>query len=145
MNNYNHFTCIGTLTKDAEINKINEENVVLIIMYALNRKTKVKEGYKDIALFMKASYWGTEKELQPMLEYMKTGNKIFMTGYLEPKSWVSNGVKRNSIELRALQLYPVTNMYHKINEAKFNAKYPPEYTKQNEDTPEFDDNEEVPF
>ena len=83
----NQVTLLGNITKDLELKYTPQGTAVVNFSIATNRsyKDKTTDEWKDIAEFTNVVFWGKSAEV--ISQYCKKGNKLFVQGRLQTRSW----------------------------------------------------------
>lgn len=97
---------VGVATADPELRIVGDKQTsVCTVNLAFNRSYQDKEKkWQSEPCFLRAQVWGARAER--MVEMVKKGQPIYVSGYLKQDSWEKDGVKRvaYSITLRDFQL-----------------------------------------
>ena len=86
---YNHFTGFGRLTADPEFKPVGDTSVANFTL-----ATDPGYGERKATLFTKCAAWGKQAEL--IRDSFKKGNRILITGEMQPKNWEKDG-KRSTM------------------------------------------------
>ncbi len=90
----NNFSCVGPCVRDAEVRLIPSGQAVLTVTIANNQGF----GDKESVLFIRCSVWGKKAESK-LIDYLKKGQQIFVSGELRQQEYVKEGVTKTSLEL----------------------------------------------
>jgi len=97
----NSVQLLGNLTKDPTLKYTPSGTAVINFAIATNRsyKDKTTDEWKDIPEFTNIVFWGKSAEI--IGQYCKKGNKIFVQGRLQTRSWddKNTGTKRYMTEV----------------------------------------------
>lgn len=101
MKSVNKAMILGNLTRDPELRYTPSGVAVANMSVATNRayKTKDSEEWKEVAEFHNIVFFGKTAELISQL--CNKGNRIYLEGRLQTRSWEKDGVKRYSTEIVA--------------------------------------------
>lgn len=92
MANFNQFTMLGRLGRDAEARQAATP------VTKLNVATSVGYGDKQKTLWMNVTVFGKSAEFAAKL---KKGAEVLVSGYLEPNEWSKDGVTHKDIVMVA--------------------------------------------
>lgn len=92
MANFNQFTMLGRLGRDAEARQATTP------VTKLNVATSVGFGDKQKTLWMNVTVFGKSAEFAAKL---KKGAEVLVSGYLEPNEWAKDGVTHKDIVMVA--------------------------------------------
>ena len=81
---YNNFTGFGRLTADPEFKPVGDTSVANFTL-----ATDTGYGERKATLFTKCAAWGKQAEL--IRDSFKKGNRILITGEMQPKNWEKDG------------------------------------------------------
>jgi len=100
-------TIVGNLVYDPEIKYVNSGKPVVNITIAstarvLNRSTNQWEDGEPV--FMRASAW--DELAENIADSFKKGNRVIAVGVLKARSYESNGVKKDVLELQIDEIGP---------------------------------------
>lgn len=95
----NRAQIVGNVTRDPEMRYTPNGQAVCSFGVATNRRWRDKEGNNQEATeFHNVVAWGKLAEI--MSQYVKKGNKIYIEGRLQTRSWEGqDGAKRNRTEI----------------------------------------------
>jgi len=97
---------VGVATADPELRIVGDNNAsVCTVNLAFNRSYQDKnKKWQSEPCFLRAQVWGARADR--MVELVKKGQPIYVSGYLKQDSWEKEGVKKvsYSINLRDFQL-----------------------------------------
>ena len=97
----NSVQLLGNLVKDPELKYTPQGTAVINFGIATNRsyKDKTTDEWKDIPEFTNIVFWGKSAEI--IGQYCKKGNKLFVQGRLQTRSWddKETGKKRYMTEV----------------------------------------------
>lgn len=91
----NNFSCVGTVTRDAEVRISPSGGAVLNVNVANN------QGYSDkqTTMFISVALWGKRAEGQ-LVNYLKKGQAVFVSGELSQKEYKAlDGTMKTSLNL----------------------------------------------
>ncbi|MCK5016401.1 MAG: single-stranded DNA-binding protein [Candidatus Peribacteraceae bacterium] len=98
MHSVNQATLLGNLTRDPELRYTPSGNAVISFAIATNRYWKNDAGEKQEAVdYHNIVFWGKAAEI--IAQYVSKGNKIYIQGRLQTRSWEKDGVKKYSTEV----------------------------------------------
>ncbi|KKN98935.1 hypothetical protein LCGC14_0141800 [marine sediment metagenome] len=140
---------VGVAAGDPELRYVGSKNTpVCTINLAFNRSYKKQDGdYEKEVCFLRGQIWGTRAE--KMAEIVKSGQPVYVTGYMKQDKWEKDGQKRtaHSMNIRDFQL--VEKNGHKKSDVptKSETSQPkPESEPKPESVPVPDvDDSEIPF
>lgn len=97
--NINRVFISGNLTRDPELRQTANGSSVLNFGVAVNdRRRNPQTGeYEEHANFINCVMWGARAE--GVARYLSKGAKVSIEGKLRYRSWETDGVKRNTIEV----------------------------------------------
>jgi single-strand DNA-binding protein len=98
----NQVTLMGNLTRDPELRQTPNGATVSSFSLALNRSYKVDEEWKEATDYIDCVAWG--KLAEQIQEHLTKGSKALISGRLQSRSWEQDGVKRNKVEVLALDV-----------------------------------------
>lgn len=102
-NDLNQCNFIGRLARDPESRTFPSGDQVCNVRIAVGSKWKTKEGeLKESVEWVSVAFNGKLAEIA--LQYLRTGQLIFVSGQLRTRSWEQNGEKRYATEIRADKL-----------------------------------------
>lgn len=94
----NKATLIGNLTRDPELRYTPQGTAVCTFGVATNRQWKTESGdQKDEAEFHKIVSW--DKLAEICSKMLKKGNRVFVEGRIQTRTWEQDGAKRNTTEI----------------------------------------------
>lgn len=104
----NRAQIIGNLTRDPEIKYIPSGQAVTSFSVATNRRWNDKEGSpQEDTQYHEIVAWGKTAEI--ITQIFKKGNKIFVEGRLQTRSWEApDGSKRQKTEIVLENFVPLT-------------------------------------
>lgn len=89
---------VGNLTKDPELKSTTTGRKVVSFSMATNKNWKDRQGNKQESVeYHNCVAWGRTAEV--IAEYAKKGQKLYIEGFLQTRSWEKDGVKRYSTEI----------------------------------------------
>lgn len=98
MRSLNQVQLIGNLTRDPEVKYIPSGDPVANFSIATNREWTDSNGEKqEAADFHNVVAW--RKLAEVCGQYLKKGNKVYISGRLQTRSWEKDGVKRYATEV----------------------------------------------
>ena len=96
----NQATVFGNLTRDPELKVLPSGQSVTTFSIATNRKYKDKDGNDQEAVeYHNIVCWG--KTAENVAKYMTKGSSIYVQGYLQTRSWETDGHKNYRTEINA--------------------------------------------
>ena len=99
----NQVTLMGNLTRDPELRQTPTGQSVSSFSLALNRNYKNADGeWQEATDYVDIVAWG--KLAEQIQEYLTKGSKALISGRLQSRSWEQDGVKRNKVEVLALDV-----------------------------------------
>lgn len=98
----NQVTLMGNLTRDPELRQTPTGQSVASFSLALNRSYKQDDEWKEATDYIDIVAWG--KLGEQISEHLKVGSKALVSGRLQSRSWEQDGVKRNKVEVLALDV-----------------------------------------
>lgn len=99
MASFNHVTLLGRLTRDPELKFLSSGSPVCEFGFAVNRRYKSGDEWKEEACFVEITVWG--KRGENCAEYLTKGREAFISGYLKMDSWEKDGQKRTKLSVTA--------------------------------------------
>jgi len=101
MKSVNKATILGNITRDPELRYTPSGTAVANMSVATNRAYKAKdsEEWTEVAEFHNIVFFGKTAELISQL--CNKGNRIYLEGRLQTRSWEKDGVKRYMTEIVA--------------------------------------------
>lgn len=109
MYSLNRATIIGNITRDPELRYTPNGQAVTSFSIATNRRWKNQASgeYQEATEYHDVVAWGKAAEF--VANYMKKGNKIYVDGRLQTRSWETpDGVKQRRTEIVAENFVPLT-------------------------------------
>jgi len=92
----NVFSCTGNIARDAEVRHLPSGQAVLNVAVG----TSVGFGDKQQTLWITCTLWGKRAEGQ-LVDFLKKGEKIFVSGELSQREYTKDGATKTSLELNA--------------------------------------------
>lgn len=111
MFNCNQAILLGNLTNDPELKYTSNGNPVLKFSMATNRSIKDdshQSGWKSIATYHNIVFWG--KYGETLVKRLKRGDKVFILGRIDNRSYEKDGVRKYYSEIVASQVTPHVQM-----------------------------------
>lgn len=105
----NRATIIGNITRDPELRYTPNGQAVTSFSVATNRRWKspTSSEYQEATEYHDLVAWGKAAEF--VSQYMKKGNKIYVDGRLQTRSWETpDGVKQRRTEIVVENFVPLT-------------------------------------
>lgn len=97
MKSLNQVQLIGNLTKDPELKQTKSGNSVVTFTIATSRSVKNGETWDEETDFHNVIIWG--KLAETVQQYVSKGQKLFVTGRLQNRSYDKDGIKRYVTEV----------------------------------------------
>jgi single-strand DNA-binding protein len=107
---------MGNLTKDPELRQTPTGQSVSSFSLALNRSYKQDDEWKEATDYIDIVAWG--KLAEQIQEHLSKGSKALVSGRLQSRSWEQDGVKRNKVEVLALDVTFVDNVTNQENQGE---------------------------
>lgn len=99
----NQVILMGNLTRDPELRQTPTGQSVVSFSLALNRNYKDASGeWQEATDYVDLVAWG--KLAEQVADKLKTGSKVLVDGRLQSRSWEQDGVKRNKVEVLAMDV-----------------------------------------
>jgi single-strand DNA-binding protein len=103
MKSVNKVILVGNLGKDPEVKHVTNGTPIARLTVATNERFKDKDGqWQDRAEWHNVVLWARLAEIAG--EYLKKGNKVYIEGRLETRSWDKDGEKRYTTSIVASEL-----------------------------------------
>lgn len=134
----NVFTCVATITRDAEQRFLPSGQSVLNVSVANNQGF----GEKQTTLFIRVAVWGKKAE-SGLIDYLKKGQKILISGELTQREYEKDGQTKVSLELNATIIDLVGGKREEQPAQQRPAQSSPTKPRDNFDPEDFDD--QIPF
>ena len=129
MNSLNKVQLIGNLTEDPEVRETPNGTKVATVSVATNRTWKDGSGAKQESVeFSRVTLWGALAEIAE--KYLKKGNKAYLEGRLETKSWEQDGVKKYRTDIVANELIILSSKPKTEGEEAFGEDQKPRATSE---------------
>lgn len=94
---------MGNLTRDPELRQTPTGQSVANFSLALNRNYKDAAGeWQEATDYVDITAWG--KLAEQVSVYLHSGSKALVSGRLQSRTWEQDGVKRNKVEVLALDV-----------------------------------------
>lgn len=93
----NNVQLIGNLTKNPELKQTNNGNSVTSFSLALNRSVKNGDTWDEVTDYVDCVAWG--KLADTVAEYVNKGQKLFVQGRIQTRSYDKDGQKRYVTEV----------------------------------------------
>lgn len=109
MYSLNRATVIGNITRDPELRYTPNGQAVTSFSVATNRrwKNQATNEFQEATEYHDTVAWGKAAEF--LANYMKKGNKIYVDGRLQTRSWETpDGVKQRRTEIVIENFVPLT-------------------------------------
>lgn len=107
MKGVNRVVLLGNLGKDPELKYTPSGTAVAKLSLATNERFKGKDGkWQDRAEWHNVIMWARLAEQAG--EYLHKGDKLYVEGRLETKSWDKDGEKRYTTSIVASDMMPLT-------------------------------------
>ncbi len=109
MYSLNRATIIGNITRDPELRTTPNGQTVTTFSVATNRrwKNQATNEFQEATEYHDAVAWGKAAEF--IANYLKKGNKIYLDGRLQTRSWETpDGVKQRRTEIIVENFVPLT-------------------------------------
>lgn len=97
MKSLNQVQLIGNLTKDPELKQTKSGNSVVTFTIATSRSVKNGDVWDEETDFHNVIIWG--KLAETVQQYVSKGQKLFVTGRLQNRSYDKDGIKRYVTEV----------------------------------------------
>lgn len=97
MKSLNQVQLIGNLTKDPELKQTKSGNSVVTFTIATSRSVKSGDVWDEETDFHNVIIWG--KLAETVQQYVSKGQKLFVTGRLQNRSYDKDGIKRYVTEV----------------------------------------------
>lgn len=94
MNDVNHVTITGRLTRDAELKEI-KGFALATFSVAVNKAKKINNEWKNEAAFFECSWWGDKAHKH--IHLLKKGEPVTIIGALQQDRWQGTDGKNHSI------------------------------------------------
>jgi single-strand DNA-binding protein len=98
----NQVTLMGNLTREPELKQTPTGQSVANFSLALNRSYKQDDEWKEATDYIDVVAWG--KLAEQIQEHLSKGSKALVSGRLQSRSWETDGVKKNKVEVLALDV-----------------------------------------
>lgn len=99
----NSVTLLGNLTRDPELRQTPTGQDVVSFSLALNRSYKDASGeWQESTDYIDCTAWGTLAG--QVSQRLVKGARALVTGRLQSRSWEQDGVKRNKVEVLAMDV-----------------------------------------
>lgn len=99
MKSLNQVQLIGNLTKNPELKQTKSGTSVATFTVATSRSIKNGDQWDEESEFHNVVIWGKQAEM--VQQYVSKGQKLFVTGRLQTRSYDKDGIKRYITEIVA--------------------------------------------
>ena len=97
MNDTNHLTIRGRLTKDANLSYTPSGTAMLKFSIAQNYSRKEGDAWKDYVNYFDVVLWGKQAEKMSL----NKGTSVFITGEIKQDRWEQEGQTRSKVTITA--------------------------------------------
>ena len=133
----NNINIVGRLTKDAELKYTNSGFQITTMSLASNRSVKKNDQWQDEASFFDLKLLG--KRGESLINYLKKGTQLAVTGELVQERWEQDGQKRSKV---IIQVNNIQLLGGNKSEGSNNSQ--PSYSKP-QNNGEYDIDPNIPF
>lgn len=95
----NQITILGNVTKDPQQNVTPAGTVILNFSVATNRSYKFDDEWRKETTYHDIAVFG--KKAESLSNYIQSGTRVFVQGYLKYKSYEKDGVKKMRCDVYA--------------------------------------------
>jgi len=104
----NHVTLLGNVTKEPELRYTPAGVATTNLNIATNRSVKKGDTYTDVATFHRVVIWGKMAEF--IAKSVHKGQKVYVDGRVENRSYDQNGTKHYISEVVAENVIPMSQV-----------------------------------
>lgn len=99
MSSYQNVTILGNVGRDPEVKYAASGSAIVNVSVATSRKWKSQDGEKhEETEWHRITFFGKSAEI--IGEYVRKGNRLFVTGYLKTRKWQDkDGADRYTTEI----------------------------------------------
>lgn len=99
MSSFQQVTILGNVGRDPEVRYSSNGNAIANLSVATSRKWKSQDGERhEETEWHRLTAFGRQAEV--LGEYVRKGNKLFITGYLKTRKWEDkDGIERYTTEI----------------------------------------------